>query len=67
MFAEYNDYINPEREGSSHPLPWFSLSPDEAKVGQTSSQGHIFHNTLSKVKIFSKTQFANGKIKEELI
>lgn len=34
MFAEHSDYINPELEGSSHPFPWFSLSPDEAKVGK---------------------------------
>ena len=35
------------------------------KVGKTDSQEHIFYNMLSKVKLVSKTQLANGQIKEE--
>ena len=64
MFAEHNDPTKPKLEGSSHLFPLFSLSADEAQGG-TNSQEHIFYNMLSKVKLVSKTQFANGQIKEE--
>lgn len=62
MFAEHNAYITSELKGSSHPFPCFSLFLDEAKVGQTGIQLKDMYSTIhSKIKMFSKTQFANGK------
>ena len=57
--------LNPSLKARLIYFHCFLFPQMKPKVGQTNSQEHIFYNMLSKVKLVSKTQFANGQIKEE--